>query len=439
MRGPAAIGRATRGLALPVSRTPQSQCPGSGGPAARRLAPGQPVRTPGLWRIRYRHEEGLADIDRFGGRSSGGAGPRASPFWCCARRPNGPRPSKEGWSNWWELGGSAIVARTTALIEDAARLPADGQGQFPLRRRSCGSAHRSSCGGPGAAMKLVYAAPVPYSSFAQRAHHFVAFCNRSTGGSTLWINPYPGRLPRFADLRRARPQAHAHRDEAVELLSPPAWVADPMGCAPCLRQLAWKPLLRRVAAFVEGAPLVLGHRPPSRLALELLRSAQPQASCYDAMDDFPRFYQGRARSLSLEVEDQIARRVDALVVSSRPLQDKFRRCGPDCGVGPQRARCATTTGSASPPRDAHPWLHRHHRRLVRLGPGRTNGPSFAAMALRPHRPRDGAADVSLPANVRRLGECANAEAFSRLQDFSAGLIPFKINGLTASSGSHQIL
>ncbi len=281
-------------------------------------------------------------------------------------------------------------------------------------------------------MKLVYAAPVPYSSFAQRAHHFVAFCNRSTGGSTLWINPYPGRLPRFADLRRARTQAHAHRDEAVELLSPPAWVADPMGCAPCLRQLAWKPLLRRVAAFVEGAPwsLVIGR--PSRLALELLRSTQPQASCYDAMDDFPRFYQGRARSLSRGVEDQIARRVDALVVSSRSLQDKFSRYG----LVAELVRNGLDAQQLPAPR------RRQGMRI--LGYIGTIGAWFdwslvaqMARALPQWRfdligPEMVPPDVPLPTNVRRLGECANAEAFSRLQDFSAGLIPFKINGLTAA-------
>ena len=176
-------------------------------------------------------------------------------------------------------------------------------------------------------MRLVYAAPVPHSSFAQRAHHFVAYFNERYGGRTLWINPYPGRLPRIGDLKRPTPRVHQRADADLDILLPPLWAADPLMIAPRLRQIVWKRTFNRVNTFVEGADWVLAIGRPSLLSLDLLRKTAPRLSCYDAMDDFPEFYSGCSRTLSRSVERRIARGVDAVLVTSRALQQKFDLLG----------------------------------------------------------------------------------------------------------------
>ena len=113
------------------------------------------------------------------------------------------------------------------------------------------------------AVNLVYAAPVPYSSFAQRAHQFVAFYNRNGGGRTLWIDPYPSRLPRLADLRRNRLRIYTRDDAAVEQLSPPFWCPDPAMRPRWLRRVVWRPVLQHVAAFVQGEDWMLAIGTPA--------------------------------------------------------------------------------------------------------------------------------------------------------------------------------
>ena len=282
------------------------------------------------------------------------------------------------------------------------------------------------------AVNLVYAAPVPYSSFAQRAHHFVAFCNRNGGGRTLWIDPYPSRLPRPADLRRSRLRSYSRADAAVEKLSPPPWCADPAMRPRWLRRVVWRPVLQRVAAFVQGEAWMLAIGRPSLLALLLLERTEHQASCYDAMDDFPEFQRGAARALSRRTEAEIARRVDQVIVSSSLLRDKFNRLGRDAellhnGLDPCQQPLAEAAGD--------------ERVFGYIG---TIGDWFdwelvatMARALPEVRfdligPTAAPPPAPLPGNVYCLGECASEEAPSRLRRFSAGIIPFKVNRLTAA-------
>ena len=282
------------------------------------------------------------------------------------------------------------------------------------------------------AVNLVYAAPVPYSSFAQRAHHFVAFCNNAGGGRTLWINPYPSRLPRFDDLRRSRSLAYARANAAVKVFSPPAWCADPIMRPAWLRRVVWRPVLQRIAAFVQEEDWTLAIGRPSFLALQLLEQVKCPASCYDAMDDFPEFQRGGARALSHRIETEIARRVGQMIVSSTALQKKFNRLGLNVelvrnGLDPK-----------------WPPLEKNVGKERVFGYVGTIGAWFdwtlmtaMANALPEVRfdligPAMAPPKASLPANLRCLGECASEEVPARLRRFSAGLIPFKVNRLTAS-------
>ena len=282
------------------------------------------------------------------------------------------------------------------------------------------------------AVNLVYAAPVPYSSFAQRAHHFVAFCNRNGGGRTLWIDPYPSRLPRPADLRRSRLRSYSRADATVEKFSPPPWCADPAMRPRWLRRVVWRPVLQRVAAFVQGDDWMLAIGRPSLLALLLLERTEHQASCYDAMDDFPEFQRGAARALSRRTEAEIARRVDQIIVSSSVLRDKFNRLGHDAelvrnGLDPCQQPLAEAAGDervfgyVGTIGDWFDW------ELVATMAGALPEVRFDLIG-----PTAAPPPAPLPGNVYCLGECASEEAPSHLRRFSAGLIPFKVNRLTAA-------
>lgn len=280
-------------------------------------------------------------------------------------------------------------------------------------------------------MTLVCAAPVPYSSFAQRSHQMITWFNECSGGRTLWINPYPGRLPRLPDLKRPRPQAHQHGDNQVEVLSPPQWGADPLLAASCASRLVWQGIRKRVDSFVEGRRWLLLIGRPSLLALHLLRTTSPTVSVYDAMDDFPEFYSGYSRALSRSIERRIASRVNTVLVSSSALRQKFDRLGigevellPN-GLDGEWPQATGATGV--PPVFGYvgtigPWfdwalIDEMARSLpdVRF---EIVGPVMAPPA------------APLPDNVHLAGECAHREVPNKLLGLTAGLIPFQANPLT---------
>ena len=219
------------------------------------------------------------------------------------------------------------------------------------------------------------------------------------------------------------------------MLSPPAWAADPLMKTANLRQLVWKPVLERVEEFADGEDWLLAIGRPSRLALHLLGATGSRPSCYDAMDDFPEFYSGFARALSQRIEEEIAARVDQILTSSTGLQAKFRRQGHD----PELLR----NGLEPPPAQPVPMQGSAEGKPV-LGYVGTIGdwfdwPLLIEMArslpevrfelvgptMRPLYKR-------LPSNMHLAGECSADEVLARLQGFSAGLIPFKLNRLTAA-------
>ena len=280
-------------------------------------------------------------------------------------------------------------------------------------------------------MNLVYVSPLRYGSFAQRPHHFVEHFNRHAGGRTLWIEPHPGRFPRLSDLRRPHSRAYSRPCGPVETWSPPAVGADPVMGIPLVRGWLWRRTLAAVREFVDGGDWLLVIGRPSFLALELLREGGSRASCYDAMDDFPEFYRGWSRAISRRIEMEIARRTDAILVSSTALEKKFSRRGLDVELV----------------RNGADWRHWRARSGNRTAPPvfgyvGTIGAWFdwalvvkMARALGDVRfdlvgPVIERPGVALPDNVRLLGECSSEEVPERLDGFAAGLIPFRINRLT---------
>lgn len=281
-------------------------------------------------------------------------------------------------------------------------------------------------------MRLVYLAPVPYSSSLQRSHHFVDFFNRNTNGGTLWVNPYPGRFPQYKDIGRGRLRVYERTDESVKVLSPPTWIAEPALRTPLLRRIIWKPILDHVAAFVDRAEwsLVVGR--PSLLALQLIQETHPSLSCYDAMDDFPEFYHGAAQIFHRRIEAEIAHKVDRILVSSTTLREKFERHNLSAelvrnGIDVRH----TNTQSKFDGRRTFGYIGTigawfDWELIVRMARALPDiqfdliGPEIVPPKKR------------LPGNVFRSGECSSEDVPHELHRFTAGIIPFKINRLTAS-------
>ncbi len=285
-------------------------------------------------------------------------------------------------------------------------------------------------------MRLIYFSPVCWSSYRQRPHYFVNYFLKHHGCEVLWVNPYPNRLPRIGDFRRRSSLNDQKTERPCGLTETgvPALPIEPIpGGSMINRWLLWRFFLRRVEAFVAQGPCVIGIGRPSRLALMVLLSRSWRLSFLDAMDDFPEFYTGISRRAMQQVELEIARRVDHVLVSSSNLEDKFRRLST---VNPVITLLNALDPTLIRPRWTEPvgrpvlgyigaisdwfdwdlvtqlaseadWCDVH---LV--------GPVFTRI------PR------SLPSNLRLFPPCNHDEIDRLLDGFSAGLIPFKVNRLT---------
>ncbi|WP_434676393.1 glycosyl transferase [Pseudomonas sp. D3-10] len=287
-------------------------------------------------------------------------------------------------------------------------------------------------------MRMIYLSPVPWASFSQRPHHFVDWYHHRTGATVLWIDPYPTRLPTLDDFRRKPPVANPQNTNApawLRVCKPHSLPIEPLpGSALVLKRL-WRNLFREVMAFSAEKPCMMCIAKPSELALQLLARIPASRAVYDAMDDFPAFYQGLSRRSMARRQTQLIQRVDKVLASSSPLRDKLlgmtdqielalnacdmQRLAPveslDLGPKQQVIGYVGTLGR---------WFDWDLViALAQANPGnriKLIGPLFTP----PRR--------VLPANIELLPECSHAGAIAAMATFSVGLIPFKLNRLTAS-------
>ena len=335
-------------------------------------------------------------------------------------------------------------------------------------------------------MRLLYFSPVYAGSYAQRPHFMVRALLDWGIESVLWVNPYPCRLPRWEDLRRAGGcgEQGTRLDRRIHVLNVPALPVEPLPLGAWLnRRLLGRDAWRRIEHFAGGADipvcqerrdapgrqeclphryekdnLLIGVGRPCALSLAALRRLHPAASFYDAMDNFPEFHRGLSRRSMRRHEDAIAAEVDLVAASSTFLADKFiarglrvekvlnayeeTERGGDWETGRLENDAATSVFPVSPsprlPVSKSPslpfpvlgylgcigrWFD--WPLVVRLAEAMPQarielvGPCAAPPPSR------------LPANVSLLPACGRSEAGKHLARFSAGLIPFCSNALTA--------
>lgn len=301
--------------------------------------------------------------------------------------------------------------------------------------------------------RLVYLAPVALNSPTQRPHHFVQWAHARLGCEVWWVEPYPARLPRLADLRRLGPA----RRQAQRGLAPPwsgeAWLhvvagrslpVEPLPGGARLIGRMQRDLRARLKALLAAGDtwLVVGR--PSGLALELARAQDGRRVLFDVMDDMPQFSRGLSRRWMQRVQTALLQQCQAVWGSSSRIVSHLRE--------QTRAPVQLVRNGTALPAEAADGVSEgtrvgdaaHARAPLVLGYVGTLAAWFdwqllarLAQALPQaqfhiHGPVEGEVPARLPGNVRLLGPVAHARVFGLMRGWHAGLIPFLHNRLTQS-------
>jgi hypothetical protein len=287
-------------------------------------------------------------------------------------------------------------------------------------------------------MQLVYLSPVPWSSFAQRPHKFVAWFHANTGGDVLWVDPYPTRFPLLSDFRRLG--LHVSQENHVShvwlrVIKPSALPIEPLPGSGWVNALMWRSTLKDIDAFFCQKPTLLVIGKPSVLALAVLNRFKGFKSVYDAMDDFPAFYSGFSCLAMRWREQQLVRRVTSVLASSTALKQRWG----DVRADVQLVHNGLDANVLPAPRS---YVAVREKKV--LGYVGTIAAWFDwdwVIALAKARPTDAVrligpmfspVPAALPRNIEMLPSRNHQEALLAIQDFDVGLIPFKKNDLTVS-------
>ncbi|MDR2334108.1 MAG: glycosyl transferase [Burkholderiaceae bacterium] len=302
-------------------------------------------------------------------------------------------------------------------------------------------------------MRLVYLSPVPWNSFAQRPHKFVRWFHERTGEPVLWIEPYPTRFPKLQDVKRLQAPS-----EQKILIDTPDWLQvvkagalpiEPIPGSAVLNRVLWKPVFNAFDQFSKGGKTCLTVGKPSLLALSLLQRGGHSISLYDAMDDFPAFYEGLSRVAFARRERLIARHIDMIWASSSALRNRWAKHHANVRLVLNGLDLAAMP---EPPETRHATLHPAQTGAQPTGD--EQGKVFGyvgtiaswfdwdwVITLAESRPRDEIrligpvfepAARKLPDNIRLLPEREHEAALAAMLDFDVALIPFKQNKLTGS-------
>ncbi|MGF6223484.1 glycosyl transferase [Pseudomonas sp. YL-218 TE3947] len=288
-------------------------------------------------------------------------------------------------------------------------------------------------------MQLIYLSPVPWTSFAQRPQKFVRWFHEVTGGDVLWVEPYPSRFPSLYDLKKLRVSDLTERDTSeswLTVVNPSALPIEPLpGSGIINGYLMWKNSLSAIKAFSRKQETLLVIGKPTVLALKVLSLLKDTKSIYDAMDDFPSFYEGISKKAMSRREIAITKQVTRLIVSSTDLKKKWETLRPDLTVIPnaldaeilpkietqKTAVSKTVIGYVGTIGAWFDWTwvielaKARHSDLIRI-----IGPVY-------NQPKQ-----LLPDNIELLPACSHNEAVSAMLHFDVAIIPFLQNRLTKS-------
>jgi hypothetical protein len=288
-------------------------------------------------------------------------------------------------------------------------------------------------------MRLIYLSPLAWSSFSQRPHELIRYFHSCTGGEVLWIDPYPTRLPKLADLWNTRP-TNSGMDSILPdwltVVKAKALPIEPVPFSGAVNSLLWSDVVSQVADFADDSS-VLGVGKPSELALQLLSKGIFKSSFYDAMDDFPAFYTGWSSFSMARRERRVVRQVSTVLASSTALRDRLKHLARDVRL--VHNACASTR---LPPALEVRRVNNDYAPVV--GYVGTIAQWFdweLVLALAEAHPQAkfrligpvyGRPPSSLPQNVSLEAPLPHAQALQAMTQFDVGLIPFKRSSLTIS-------
>ncbi len=287
---------------------------------------------------------------------------------------------------------------------------------------------------------MIYLSPVPWASFSQRSHHFVAWYHEQTQSEVLWIDPYPTRLPRQSDFKRktVAPTPAAKEwlpTKWLHLIKPKVLPIEPIPGSGLLQTLLWREVINKAQAFAAEHPCMICVGKPSELALQLLTRMPESYAVYDAMDDFPAFYKGLSRRSMATRERLLVERVSKILVSSTAI-------GRTMGAVADKVELALNACDIQKLAPLESLVLDTKQQL--LGYVGTIGSWFdwdLVIALAQANPENRIRLIGpiftpppclLPGNIELLPERPHAEAIAAMATFSVGLIPFKLSRLTAS-------
>jgi len=318
-------------------------------------------------------------------------------------------------------------------------------------------------------VKVIYVSPVPLHSVAQRPQHFAYWLHQRFYARVLWVETSPIRYPRWSDLSPASLGRHAFKRSGADLAQ--SWVDEPwitslrLSGLPfepsrlgrMINRIAWRSFESKVRYWLhqdhaEGDEtskswLVVGR--PCDAALWLHQCFPDLPIFYDIMDDMAAFYEGASRRWVSECDDAILKAAQAVMVSSNHLLERYRKR--------KSASFLVPNGLAIGPRyKAFNWgvLRRQGASITKskelvLGYIGAIAPWFdwsLVFGLRQQLvdegfkrfkivligPVHGDLPADLPIDIEIKPAIAQELIWDVLATFDIGLIPFKINELTAA-------
>lgn len=288
-------------------------------------------------------------------------------------------------------------------------------------------------------MQLIYLSPVPWTSFAQRPQKFVRWFHEVTGGDVLWVEPYPSRFPSLSDLQKRSVSDRTEQDHVdpwLTVLAPGALPMEPIpGSGLINGVLMWRDALAKLKRFSAQAETLLVIGKPTVMALHAMKAMPTVESVYDAMDDFPSFYEGWSKKAMSYRELMIVKKVTHLVVSSTVLKNKWESIRSEINIIPN-----ALDSDLLPPSKTTP-VREDSRILGYVG---TIGAWFDwqwVIALANARPQDTIRligplykrpESAIPTNIELLPACSHKQALNAMLEFDVALIPFLKTPLTAS-------
>ena len=287
-------------------------------------------------------------------------------------------------------------------------------------------------------MRLIYLAPLNWSSFAQRPHMFVRWFHEKYQSPVLWVNPYPTRFPSWGDFKRIAKSPDECSTEVpdwLEIISPKSLPIEPLVGSQLIHYFLWQNLISQMRKFATQEKTLLAIGKPSELALQSIAALPDCSSFYDAMDDYPQFYSGLSRAAFVRREQSVVKKADYMAVSSSQLKAKWSHIRDDINLV-HNALASDLFLPVTPKATGNRQIVLGYLgtiaqwydwdwvlRLAELFPSyilRLVGPLYESLPN------------NLPSNVEILPACDHASAINTMKQFDIGLIPFKKNKLTAS-------